>query len=51
MIDREASLEGARKKRVAQICFWVNGRLVPTFFPAFQAERLRRASSNWEWPM
>jgi hypothetical protein len=28
------------------ICFWVNGRLVPTFFPAFQAARSRLASSN-----
>ena len=31
--------------------FWVNGRLVPTFFPAFQAARSRLASSNMEWPM
>lgn len=34
------------KKRIAQICFWVKGRLVPTFFPAFQAVRSRLASSN-----
>ena len=33
------------------ICFWVNGRLVPTFFPGFQATRSRLASSNMAWPM
>ena len=35
----------SRKKRTAQICFCVSGRLVPTFFPVFQAARSRLASS------
>jgi hypothetical protein len=29
----------SRKKRIAQICFCVRGRLVPTVLPAFQAAR------------
>lgn len=38
----------SRKKRTAQICFCVRGRLVPTIFPAFQAGRACMAGSYFE---
>ena len=37
-----------RARRVAQICFWVRGRFVPTVLPAFHAARACMAGSNLE---
>ena len=38
----------SRKKRIAQICFWVSGRFVPTVLPAFHAAQTCSAGSNRE---
>lgn len=47
---RRGPVPSAQLRRVtsgmAQICFCVNGRLVPTFLPAFQPARSRVALSN-----
>jgi hypothetical protein len=40
-----------RKKRIAQICFCVNGRLGPTLAPKFHGTRFGDAGSNREIPI
>src|SRR5436305_8931484 len=41
----------SRKKRTAQICFCVSGRLLPTVLPAFQAARDCMVGSYCECPI
>lgn len=43
---RYQSGEIARSGRIAQICFWVSGRFVPTVLPAFHETRFCMAGSR-----